>query len=300
MASEAAPILAAGAVLWRPSRKHGVKVAVVHRPRYDDWSLPKGKAQAGESLPVTALREVVEETGFAVRLTRRVSVAGYSVSAGHKTVHYFSGSVTGGRFSANKEVDELDWLPLRKARKRLSYRFDRRVLDAFAGLPPDLSTVVLVRHARAGQRDSFTGDDADRPLDGKGSRHAAALTAELMPFGPVAVSAAPLLRCRQTVQPLAAALRVKVGAEPSLSEAEYQRDPAAARRRITELALHDTGSGPAVVCSQGGVIPGVVKSLASRSKLSVPTVATPKGAFWVLSFEGKQLRQADRYVLPDG
>lgn len=300
MASDAAPIPAAGAVLWRPSRRHGIKVALVHRQRYDDWSLPKGKVAHGESAAAAAAREVTEETGYTVRLGRQIGVVGYPVSSGHKTVHYFAGRVGDGRFRPNKEVDALEWLTLHKARKKLSYRHDRRVLDDFGTLPPGLSTVVLVRHARAGQRDSFTGDDEQRPLDGKGIRHASALIAELMVFGPISVSAAPLARCRQTVRPLADRLHLPIADEPALSEPEYQRDPAAARRRITELALRDTGSGCAVVCSQGGVIPGVVKSLASRSNLSVPTVATPKGAFWVLSFEGKQLRQADRYLLPDG
>jgi len=299
VASSATPIAAAGAVLWRPSRRHGIKVAVVHRPRYDDWSLPKGKARRGESPPVTAVREIGEETGFAVRLGRQVTTVSYPVSAGHKTVHYFAGRVGAGAFRPNAEVDDLEWLPVHKARKLLSYRFDRKVLDAFCTLPPALATLLLVRHARAGQRDSFTGLDEDRPLDSKGIRQSVALTAQLLAFGPVTVSAAPLVRCQQTVQRLAGRLATTIGIEPALSEREYQQDPASARRRAVELALRDTGNGPAVVCSQGGVIPGVIKSLASRADLALPTTATPKGAYWVLSFEGKQLRQADRYVVPD-
>ena len=299
MASSPAPVLAAGAVLWRPSRRHGIKVAVIHRPRYGDWSLPKGKALRGETLPLTAIREIAEETGFAVRLGRQVTTVSYPVSAGHKTVHYFSGRAGDGQFRRSDEVDDLDWLSLPKARKRLTHHFDRKVLDSFGTLPTELSTVVLVRHARAGQRDAFSGDDDDRPLDGKGIRQAAALTQELLAFGPSAVASAPLVRCRQTVERLAGRLRTTVGDEPALSESEYQHDPAAARRRVTELALRDTGSGPVVVCSQGGVIPGVIRSLASRANLAVPTTATPKGAYWVLSFEGKQLRQADRYLVPD-
>ena len=293
-------MLAAGAVLWRPSRRHGIKVAVIHRPRYGDWSLPKGKALRGERLPLTAIREIAEETGFAVRLGRQVTTVSYPVSAGHKTVHYFAGRAGDGRFHRSDEVDDLAWLPLRKARKQLTHHFDRKVLDSFSTLPADMSAVVLVRHARAGQRDSFIGDDDDRPLDAKGTRQTLALTQELLAFGPTAVTSAPLARCRQTVQRLAEQLRVAIGDEPALSEPEYQHDPAAARRRVTELALRDTGSGPVVVCSQGGVIPGVIKSLASRADLAVPTTTTPKGAYWVLSFEGKQLRQADRYLVPEG
>lgn len=299
MASNARALYAAGAVLWRPSRKHGIKVAVIHRPRYDDWSLPKGKPETGEYPPVTALREVTEETGFAARLGRHIDSIGYQTTAGLKVVHYFAGLATRGAFTPNKEVDELRWLPLRKARALLTYPRDRTVLDSFAALPARLSVVVLVRHAKAGQRDSFAGADSKRPLDRRGLRQADELADQLLAFGPSGVAAAPLTRCRQTVLPLAAELGLTVTDEPVLSEAEFQHDPAAARRRVIELALADTGDGPTVVCSQGGVIPGVIKSLASRAGLTLPTTTTPKAAYWVLSFDDKRLRQADRYVLPD-
>ncbi len=300
MASSAAPIQAAGAVLWRPSRKHGVKVALVHRPGYDDWTLPKGKALEGESLPVTAAREVAEETGFAVRLGRVITTVGYAVPSGHKTVHYFAGRAGDGRFRPNREVDRLTWRPVPAALKKLSYRIDRGVLESFAVVPAELPTVLLVRHARAGQRDSFVGNDSDRPLDQKGIRQSVALAEQLWVFGPGGVSAAPLLRCRQTVQPLAARLGLAIEEEPVLSEAGYYSDPAAARRRVVELAIRGGAGGPLAVCSQGGVIPGVIRSLASRAGLTLPTTATPKGCLWVLSFEGKKLRQADRHLLPEG
>src|SRR5699024_2774718 len=104
------------------------------------------------------------------------------------------------------------------------------------------------------------------------------------------------VRCQQTVHLLADQLSVTMHDEPSLSEREYQRDPAAARRRVVELALLSSDAGPTAVCSQGGVIPGVVKSLASRGRIELPSTSTPKAAWWVLSFDGKHLRQADRYV----
>lgn len=299
MANNAASITAAGAVLWRPSRKHGVKVALVHRPRYDDWSFPKGKAAKGESVLQTAAREVREETGFAVRLGRHLTTVTYPVSSGNKAVHYFTASVADGSFRDNREVDRLAWMPVHKARKHLTYHYDRTVLDEFATLPADLSTVVLVRHARAGQRDDFGGADDERPLDGKGMAQAAVLAKQLRVFGPARIAAAPLVRCEQTVRRLADSLRMTVDIEDALSEQAYQQDPARARRRVTELALQDVGDGPVVVCSQGGVIPGVVKSLAARTNLALPTVATPKAAYWVLSFETKRLRQADRYLLPE-
>lgn len=299
MANNQTVIEAAGVVLWRPSRKHGIKVAVIHRPRYDDWSLPKGKAEVGECPQLTAWRETVEETGHVPRLGRHIDTISYESAAGRKVVHYFAARVVGGEFAANREVDEMRWLTLAKARALLTYPRDRTLLDSFMTLPADLATVVLVRHARAGQRDSFPGADSKRPLDRKGKRQAQELARRLQTMHPTMVAAAPLERCRQTVAPLAASLALAVTDEPSLSEVEYQHDPAAARRRTVDIALAARDNGLAVICSQGGVIPGVVKSLASRTDLELATTTTPKGAYWVLSFDDKRLCQADRYVLPD-
>jgi len=295
-----APIVrAAGAVLWRGCPQDGVHVALVHRPRYDDWSLPKGKAETGESAPITARREVWEETGFPSVLGRTLTTVSYPVAGGTKTVEYFVACAGQGEFTASKEVDILDWLPIPEARARMTYDFDRAVLDKFSLARPDTIGVLLVRHARAGHRESFEGPDLLRPLDAKGRRQAQALVAELMPFGPTHVHSAPAQRCRSTVAPLAAALSTTVELELLLAEEAYRDDPAAARRRLVELALSPQRVGSIVACSQGGVIPGVVKSLAGRSDVSAPKTGTPKGAFWYLSFDGRRLVQADPYPSPN-
>lgn len=292
---------AAGAVLWRPTDK-GVEVALVRRPRYKDWSLPKGKADPGETAQITAAREVEEETGFRCALGRSLTTVSYRVAGRPKTVRYFAARALSGRFVANQEVNRLEWLPVAQAKTRMSYEYDKAVLDTFALLPATLATVVLVRHARAGQRESWTGSDARRPLDGKGSRQAKALRHELRPFVPQAVLSAPPTRCLQTVQPLAEALGLAVVRDPAFGEDAYRDDPASARRRLVEIATTSPAAGAAgavVVSSQGGVIPGTVKSLAARGDLPVPKVSTPKAAAWVLSFDGKQLVQADPLPAPE-
>jgi len=325
-------VKAAGAVLWRPSRKHGIRIALVHRPRYEDWSLPKGKADSGESPATTARREVMEETGFDAVIGRALTTVSYSVGGRGKTVEYFAARRIDGAFAPNKEVDRLEWLPVAVARARMTYEFDRAVLDTFSLERPDLTGVLLVRHGRAGHRESFDGDDVDRPLDAKGRKQAQALVAELLPFRPGEVHSAPLERCTATVAPLAARLGMRVVLEPLLAEDAYRDDPAAARRRLVELATGqvdpparsglssgggrqavgapadvavgdtpdggDAATGIAVACSQGGVIPGVVKSLAGRSEVSLARTGTPKGAFWYLSFDGRRLVQADPYPSP--
>lgn len=294
-------IRAAGAVLWRPApdgaRKDGPSIALVHRPRYDDWSLPKGKAIAGEHPPGTAAREVLEETGFTAAIGRSLTTVSYEAAGRPKTVLYFSARAGGGTFRPNREVDQLDWLPVRAAGARMTYEYDRAVLTTFALETPELTGVVLVRHAKAGHRESYEGNDDERPLDGKGRRQAQALATELAVFGPRAVHSVPIERCRATVEPLATSLGLEVQPEPLLAEDAYRDDPAAARRRLLELAEAHAGEA-LVVCSQGGVIPGVVKSLAGRAGVPIAAVSTPKAAYWYLSFEDRALLQADHYPAP--
>ncbi len=291
-------IRAAGAVLWRSSRRHGVRVALVHRPRYDDWSLPKGKAEQGEVAPVTAAREVLEETGFGAAIGRSLTTVSYTVATGPKTVQYFSARATGGTFAPNKEVDALEWLPVGKAAERMTYEFDHAVLSTFALEPALLSGVVLVRHGRAGEREAYPGDDRLRPLDAKGTRQAQALAGELAVFAPSQVLSAPFTRCKDTVAPLASSLGLKVDTEALLGEDTYRDDPAGARTLLVQLAGAQPDSGAVVACSQGGVIPGVVKSLAGRSDVPIGPVGTPKGAYWYLCFDGRRLVQADSYPAP--
>jgi len=97
---------AAGGVLWRPGyRESAAEIAVIHRPRYDDWSLPKGKVDPGETEPVTAVREVFEETGHHVHLGRRIVTVNYPIEQRTKKVQYWSARSLGGSFAPNNEVD---------------------------------------------------------------------------------------------------------------------------------------------------------------------------------------------------
>jgi 8-oxo-dGTP diphosphatase len=204
----------------------------------------------------------------------------------------------GGLFAPNKEVDQLEWLPVAKAAERMSYEFDQAVLRTFALEPAGLGGVLLVRHARAGHRESYDGDDDGRPLDGKGRRQSEALVDQLRVFAPAGVFSAPLERCRATVAPLAESAGQGVQFEPAFAEDAYRDDPAGARRRLVELAGTEPEAATIVVCSQGGVIPGVVKSLAGRSDVPIGEVSTPKAAFWFLAFDGRRLVQADAYPAP--
>ncbi|MEU3687866.1 NUDIX hydrolase [Streptomyces narbonensis] len=125
------PILAAGCVLWRPAVSgHGIEIALVHRPKYDDWSHPKGKRKRGETAEACALREVLEETGQRCTLGPRLPTARYTVADRPKEVVYWAARALGGAFTPNHEIDSLVWLPPGEARARLTQPRDRELLDA--------------------------------------------------------------------------------------------------------------------------------------------------------------------------
>ena len=273
-------IKAAGAVLWRDAGGN-VEVAVVHRQRYDDWSLPKGKLDQGETIPACAVREIEEETGFSCVLGRHLSQVSYSVKGVPKTVDYYSAEAVSGSFAANDEVDELRWLPVTEASALLSYEPDREVLEEFARLPADLLLVLLVRHAKAGKRSEWDGDDDLRPLSDAGWRQAEALRTLLPLWAPVRVHTAPRVRCADTVRGVAEDLGVDVVQEHRLSEEGYWPDPDAGLVRLLEVAALE---GRAVVSSQGGVIPSVVQSLAEMGGLRLDEIPCKKGSTWVLAF----------------
>src|ERR1035441_4476239 len=142
-------IRAAGCVLWRPGAR-GAEIALVHRSRYDDWSLPKGKREPGEHVLETAVREVAEETGVAVVLGRRLRSTRYQ----------------------------------RGERPKLSYARDADVLDDFASGPADTVPCILLRHSGAGSKGGWPADDLLRPLDAQGLRDAEVLARLLSCYAP--------------------------------------------------------------------------------------------------------------------
>lgn len=129
-------VLAAGGVVWQPGGIDGEpEVLVVHRPRYDDWTLPKGKLEPGETLSLCALREVGEETGLDVELGPFVADVTYRDHRGRrKGVRYWSMAAVGGGFVPNDEVDRVRWGSLADVRRALTHDVDREVLDRFAAL----------------------------------------------------------------------------------------------------------------------------------------------------------------------
>ncbi len=287
-------VFAAGAVLWRPG-DDAPEVAVIHRPRYDDWSLPKGKVDPGETEPVTAVREVAEETGYAAHLGRRLAAVTYPVDQSTKKVRYWTARAIGGEFSPNSEVDELKWLPISEAIKAVGYPHDRKVLRRFKKLPADTKTVLIVRHGTAGSKSRYKGDDRNRPLDKHGRAQAESLVGVLLSFGAERLYAADRTRCHQTIAPLAEVLGVDISSEPLLTEEAYAENRKASRNRFVEIA---TAEGTPVICTQGKVIPDLISWWCERDGVRPDKSRNRKGSTWVLSLYDGRLIAADHIGSP--
>jgi 8-oxo-dGTP pyrophosphatase MutT (NUDIX family) len=167
MDPEEAEVKAAGGVVCRPAGD-GVELAVVHRPRYDDWSFPKGKLDRGELAPVAAVREVLEETGVRVRLGAPLDFQRYPTGGRVKKVFYWHGRVVGDHevsgYRVNSEIDDLAWVPLEEAATRLSYTIDQQTLVEALATEWRTRTLVVVRHSPARSRKAWRKDDRLRPL----------------------------------------------------------------------------------------------------------------------------------------
>lgn len=261
-----ATVRAAGVVPWRV-RRGRLQVALVHRPRYDDWSWPKGKLDPGEEWVVAAVRETLEETGLRVRLGLPLPEARYPLDGGQvKRVRYWAGTVHGGHGRLEHEIDDLAWLPVDRARTRLSYARDREQLEAVAAAHDagrlDVRPLLLLRHAEAVGRGSWTDDDRARPLSRSGVRRARELVDLLAAWAPTRLLSSPSVRCAETLRPYAEAHGIPLVTKRSLSEEGYADRPTRAVRHLERLLA---AAEPSCLCTHGPVLPALLRLLADRA-----------------------------------
>ncbi len=273
-------VRSAGGVVWRGIGR-GREVMLVHRDRYGDWTLPKGKLEPGEAVLAAAVREVLEETGVtAVPQLRLPTVEYLTGTPGElKSVDFWSMRVvTDAGRESDHEVSEARWVPVGDAPAMLTYSHDRGVLRAFTEAPPVTTELVLVRHAHAGTREGWTGPDELRPLSRRGLAEVQRLTPVAGLFQPSRVISAEPVRCQETVAPLG----LPVELEPAFGEHSPAGVPGA---RTALLALARRGR-TTVVCSQGKVIPPLLDSMRPQSWPLADDFQTPKGTGWLLAFAG--------------
>jgi 8-oxo-(d)GTP phosphatase len=254
-------IKAAGGVAWRPGPAGEPEILLVHRSKYDDWSLPKGKTEPGEPLPVTAAREVLEEGGARLALGRRLVSVRYNVGGRPKRVHYWAARVLSvdERAVPNSEVDEVTWLTAGQAVDKVSYTHDHGVLADFAARPAQTVPLILLRHSKAVSKSGWKRTDESRPLDDGGRSDAKALADLLACFAPrPRLISSTAVRCVETLGPLSEVTGEQVRAEPSLylhneSPLAGAADSAAG---LTALVREVIAAGePTVICAHRENLP---------------------------------------------
>ena len=254
---------AAGALVWR--RESGMlQVALVHRPRYDDWSWPKGKLDPGERWAAAAAREVWEETGLRVRLGIPLPRAVYGLRDGSlKEVRYWAAQAIGGSGVLENEIDRVEWLNPAAARERLSYTRDslqlQALLDAERRGALRSWALILIRHSDAISRSSWHHADQQRPLTHDGKKRATALAAALGAYGVHRLVTSSSTRCVETVTPYAHSQHLHLREKRGLTEEVFATEPERAVRHL-ERAL-DRGQFTAL-CTHRPVFPTLLERLA--------------------------------------
>ena len=221
-ASRRPPVLAAGALVWR-LKNDKLQVLVVHRPRYDDWSFPKGKAEPGESMVLTAIREVAEETGRQIVLGRYLGKARRRLVSGRKkrTLYWAAqvlpeagpgeGLRAAVKPASKREIDKVRWWKVEKAARKLTHADDKRLLarlvDWYESRQLQVHSLVLVRHAKAVSRATWgygINSEITRPLVmGRGQAQARDVAALLSAYGVGELVSSPWKRCVDTLAPYA-------------------------------------------------------------------------------------------------
>ena len=260
---ETQKIQAAGAVLWREADEDVIEIALVHRPKYMDWSLPKGKLNRGESHIAAAYREVLEETGYKSKFGPFLGTINYKTDEVAKEVQYWSAKAykLPETDPSADEVDELQWISSVEAKNLLTNESDKEIVDKFLEIGAQTQTLILLRHAKALSRDEWQKDDEDRPLDQTGQIQAKNLPQYLLPFNLDQICSSDAMRCAETVLPLSQAIGRSITYVSDLSEYAFYKDKSAAYEYVKELIESE---GAHLVCSHNPILPKMAEKLIGK------------------------------------
>lgn len=289
--SEQDVVRAAGGIVLRPDGD-AEQVLLVHRPKYDDWSFPKGKLLDGEPEEAAALREVEEETGLRCRLDRHVGAVTYTDRTGRpKVVRYWMMTPLDGTFVPTAEVDVIRWSTPSEALALLTYVHDRDLLTTIVDRSVT-APLYIVRHARAGQRDRWTGPDERRPLTRRGRRQAERLVERFHGLAVARIVSSPFVRCVQSVEPLARSRGLEVETVEELAEGVAVHLAAAFVRSLD--------ARPTVVCGHGREIEGLIETFRGWGADLEGIGGLAKGSVWVFERRGGEIVSARYLAAPPG
>lgn len=290
-------IVAAGAVIWRKNPKGVTEIAIIHRPKYDDYSLPKGKIEANESLISCAYREVFEETNLTTQFGPFLGEVEYFSPDGLKRVSYWSAKSIGEEniFKPNSEVDKLIWSPLSKAIDKLSLETDREIIGRFVNSFYDSQPVILLRHGKALARSEWPADDDDRPLDALGQTQASRLLSIYQVFNVKEIHTSDAIRCYDTVAPMAKALDQNLIVTGKLSESSFKKDKEPAFEYLKAVLKSNKS---AILCSHNPILPKLLARVSKKNDLIPDEDKLQPADAWILHRVGKEVLQVDRINAP--
>ena len=272
-------IRAAGALLWRENSELKIEIALIHRPRYDDWSLPKGKIEEGESSLRCAFREVIEETGITPQFGRELGSVEYKEPAGLKRVKYWAAKALTDEFLPNEEVDEIAWLNPEDTLARATHESDKTIIKNFLTQEPRTDTLIIVRHTKALERGDWDDDDSKRTLDERGLTQSEQLIQHLEPFGVDEIYSSDYIRCVQTVTPLAQSRGLKITEIPNLNEANFGFDP---ERAISFANAVKQDEKNILICSHNPVIPTMLRGILNTKLKNKDLIKLEPGDAWIV------------------
>jgi 8-oxo-dGTP diphosphatase len=285
--AQASDVLAGGVVVFRPGRE----VLLVHRPKYDDWSFPKGKLERGEMAPVAAVREVAEETGVRVRLGVPLTSQRYPISGSRsKTVHYWVGRCVAdddvSDYAANTEIDGVRWVRTEDAPALLTYDRDHQTLREARKVRRRTQALVVLRHAAARSRQAWRGEDHQRPLLKTGRHQAESLVPLLAAYDVTRIVTSSSVRCLETLTPYADATGLALETTRRLSEEDATHKGV---RRIVEGLVE--GREGSVLCSHRPVLPAVY------DVLGLENPGLQAGEMLVVHLRKGEIRATERYAV---
>jgi len=274
-------IRAAGALLWRESNERTIEIALIHRPKYDDWTLPKGKIEEGETALQCAHRELFEETGIKASFTRQLGTVEYEESGQRKRVIFWSAqcALEASAFIPNEEVDVLEWLAPDQALAKASHDSDRQMIESFLSQTPHTDTLIILRHTKALERGDWDEVDSERTLDEVGFDQAQLLIKHLEPFAIEEVYTSDYVRCVQTVTPLAHSRGLTISQVPSLNEETFEEDPL---RSVSFANALKQDEKNILICSHNPVIPTMLRGILNTKLKNKDLIKLEPGDAWIV------------------
>jgi 8-oxo-dGTP pyrophosphatase MutT (NUDIX family)/phosphohistidine phosphatase SixA len=274
-------IRAAGALLWRELGDRSIEIALIHRPKYDDWTLPKGKIEEGETALQCAYRELIEETGIKAAFTRQLGSVEYEESGQRKRVIFWAAhcALEASAFIPNEEVDEMCWLSAEDALVAATHGSDKEIIENFMSQEPRTDTLIILRHTKALERGDWDEEDSQRTLNEVGLDQAQLLIKHLEPFAIEEVYTSDYLRCVQTVTPMAHSRGLGITQVPSLNEETFETDPL---RSVSFANALKQDEKNILICSHNPVIPTMLRGILNTKLKNKDLIKLEPGDAWIV------------------